>query len=209
MKNEPDFWSKIAPSYAKRPISNEQAYEQTLDRIIANLPDRAKVLEIGCGTGGTALRLAAHAKEVIATDFSEGMIAEAVKRAPASNVVFKRAEVFDAFLKGESFDAVIALNMLHLVPEAPKVMARVHDLLRPKGFFISKTPSIDEPGLGLKFGLMKLAIPLMQKLGKAPYVRRYKFAQLEQEITSAGFAIIETGNYPVRPPNHFVVAQKA
>ncbi|MEM8773629.1 MAG: class I SAM-dependent methyltransferase [Pseudomonadota bacterium] len=208
MKNDPEFWNKTAPGYAKRPISNQTAYEQTLDRIIAHLPDQARVLEIGCGTGGTALRLAPHAKEIIATDFSDGMIAEAEKRAPAPNVTFKSADVFAPSFKDGSFDAVIALNVLHLIPDATRAIARVRDLLRPEGLFLSKTPSIAEPGLGLKFGLLKMAIPLMQKFGKAPYVRQYSFAELEEDITATGFKIIETGNYPVRPPNHFLVAQK-
>ena len=53
-----------------------------------------------------------------------------------------------------------------------------------------------------------LLIPLMQLMGKAPYVRFETIAELDQRIGRAGFEIVETGNYPVRPPNHFVVARR-
>ncbi|MEM8537228.1 MAG: class I SAM-dependent methyltransferase, partial [Pseudomonadota bacterium] len=141
-------------------------------------------------------------------DFSEGMIAEALKRPQAENVKFRQADAFDPAFEPQSFDVVLALNLLHLVPDATETVARITDLLRPGGVFISKTPSLKEPGLGWKFWLMKQAIPVMQRMGKAPYVRFYDFASIEQEMHSAGLRIIETGNYPVRPPNHFVVAQK-
>ena len=62
--------------------------------------------------------------------------------------------------------------------------------------------------MGFKFGLIKRAIPVMQWMGKAPFVRFETIAKLEADITRAGFDIVETGNYPVRPPNHFVVATR-
>ena len=53
-----------------------------------------------------------------------------------------------------------------------------------------------------------MAIPILQRLGKAPFVHFATIDGVEQDITGAGFRIVETGNYPVRPPNHFVVARK-
>jgi len=46
----------------------------------------------------------------------------------------------------------------------------------------------------------------MQWLGKAPYVRFMEIAELEHIISSEGFKIIETGNYP--PPSRYIVARK-
>lgn len=209
MHPDSKFWTKLAAKYAARPISDMEAYEQTLSRIRAHLPPNARVLEIGCGTGGTAERLAADVKTYIATDFSEGMIAQAHLRDVPDNVEFRVADVFDPAFETGSFDAVIALNLLHLVPDTHQVYARVQNLLKPGGVFISKTPCIGERDLGFKFGLLKRAIPVMQWLGKAPFVRFLSRNDMDQEITTAGFRIIETGNYPVRPPNHFVAAHPA
>ncbi len=206
MEPNPNFWTKLAAKYAARPISDMGAYTQTLDRIRTHLPENARVLEIGCGTGGTAERLAASVAHYVATDFSEGMIAQAHLRDVPQKVEFRVADVFDDSLEEQSFDAVIALNLLHLVDHPPQVYARVTRLLKPGGVFISKTPCIGERELGFKFSLLKRAIPIMQWLGKAPFVRFLSREDMDDEISTAGFRIVETGNYPVRPPNHFVVA---
>lgn len=209
MQPNPRFWTKIAGKYAARPINDMAAYDQTLSRIRAHLPSDARVLEIGCGTGGTALRLAADVKTYLATDFSEGMIDQAHLRDAPDNVEFRVADVFDPAFEEGSFDAIIALNLLHLLDDMPTVYARLRKLLKPEGVFVSKTPCIGEGDLGFKFGLLKRAIPIMQWLGKAPFVRFLSRDDMDHEITTAGFRIVETGNYPVRPPNHFVVAHPA
>ncbi|MGK7654135.1 MULTISPECIES: class I SAM-dependent methyltransferase [unclassified Roseovarius] len=208
MKPGKQFWSGIAPKYAAKPIGDEAAYVATLERIRAHLPCGARVLEIGCGTGGTALRLAGEAGEIVATDFAGGMIAEARKRQGAHNVRFLVADVHDARLEPGTFDVVLALNVVHLMEDATEVHRRVHDLLKEGGSYISKTPCIGEPDLGWKFNLMRKALPLLQWLGKAPFVRFLKTADMDAEIGSSGFRIVETGSYPVRPPSHLIVARK-
>lgn len=208
MKPNKDFWSKMAAKYAASAISDVPAYEATMDRVEVNLPKGARVLEIGCGTGATALRLAPFAHSIVATDFAPGMIEQAKARPQEDNVTFICADVFDPVLEDGVFDVVMGFNLFHLVQDTPAVMERINALLAPGGLFISKTPCLGEPSLGFKFGLIKRAIPLMQLLGKAPFVRFESIAGLEADITQAGFRIIEAANYPVRPPSHFVVAQK-
>lgn len=208
MKQDIQFWDKTAPRYRRQPISNMQAYEDTLARVIDHLPDNARVLELGCGTGGTALRLAPRVHSVVATDFSPGMIAQAEARDSAPNVRFMAADVFDPVLEPGVFDVVLGFNLFHLVPDAGAEFARVHDLLPNGGLFISKTPCIGEPSLGFKFGVLRALIPLMQRLGKAPFVRYFTTEGLLDEIKAAGFEVLETGNYPAKPPNQFVVARK-
>ncbi|MEO0744182.1 MAG: class I SAM-dependent methyltransferase [Pseudomonadota bacterium] len=202
------FWDKTAPKYAQQPISNMQAYEETLARTVSYLHPDNRLLELGCGTGGTALRLAPHVHSIVATDFSAGMIAQAQDRDPADNVTFLQADAFSPDLEPGVFDVIVGFNLFHLVKDPRGVYARIHDLLAPDGLFISKTPCIGERSLGWKFGALRLAIPVMQFFGKAPFVNYEKIDGLEQDITAAGFRIVETGNYPVRPPNHFVVARK-
>ena len=208
MKSNPDFWSGMAKKYAASPISDMAAYEATMERVVAHMPRAARVLEIGCGTGSTALRLAPHAHSIVAADFAQGMIAQAKARPAADNVQFLCADTFDPALEDGVFDVVMAFNLFHLVEDTPAVMARIHDLLVPGGLFISKSVCLGERGLGLKFGLLKRLIPLMQWVGKAPFVRFETIAGLEADITAAGFDIIEAGDYPARPPSHFVVAKR-
>ena len=108
------FWDKAAPKYFKQPISNMPAYEETLARTVSYLHPEARVLELGCGTGGTALRLAPHVHSVVATDFSAGMIAQAQQRDPADNVTFLQADVFSPELEVGVFDVIVGFNLFHL-----------------------------------------------------------------------------------------------
>ncbi|WP_366141800.1 class I SAM-dependent methyltransferase [uncultured Tateyamaria sp.] len=208
MKPNAQFWDKLAVKYAAQPISDPDAYEQTLERVVSYLKPTDRVLELGCGTGSTALKLAPHAGSILATDFSEGMIAQAEARMGVDNVRFLQADTFSPALADGSFEVVMGFNLFHLVDRVDEALARVHDLLAPGGVFISKTPCLGERSLGLKFGLLKRFIPLMQLVGKATFVRFETIESLEARIARAGFEIVETGNYPLRPPSHFVVARR-
>jgi len=55
---------------------------------------------------------------------------------------------------------------------------------------------------------MFMAIPLMQRLGKAPYVRFTPVQEWDAMIEAKGFKLLETGNHPVAPPSRYVVARK-
>lgn len=208
MKPDHTFWDKAAEKYAAQPISDITAYDQTMERVVSHLTPDTRVLELGCGTGSTALRLAPHAASILGTDFSAGMIAQAEAREGAGNVRFLQADAFDTALDEGGFDVVMGFNLLHLIEDVPSALARIHSLLAPGGLFISKTPCLAERSLGWKYGLLKYLIPVMQWVGKAPYVKFESIAGIDLQIEAAGFNIIETGNYPVRPPNHFVVANR-
>ena len=208
MMGDTTFWDRIAVKYRASPISDIEAYEATLERVTSHLGRDDRVLELGCGTGGTALRLAAHAGEIVATDFSPGMIAQAEAREGAEKVRFLAADAFDPRLEPGGFDAVMAFNLFHLVRDLPALIGRAGQLLAPGGLLISKTPCLTDPSARLHHRLMVLAIPLMQAIGKAPYVRFHTMAELERMIEAAGFRIVETGCYPVSPPSRFIVARK-
>ena len=205
------FWGRIAPKYAKSPVRDQQAYEATLARTRTYLGAQDKVLELGSGTGSTALILADAVAEYTATDLSPAMTAIGRSKAAdqgVENVRFVAADVFDPILDGETYDVVTGFNLFHLLEDPDAAMQQVHRLLKPGGLFISKTPCPTDGSAPWKMRLMLLAIPLMQMLGKAPFVKFQSIAELERSITGAGFKIVEVGNYPVSPPNHYVVARK-
>ena len=63
------FWDRRAAAYSKKPVPDADAYERTLERVRAYLTLNDRVLELGCGTGASALRLAASAGQILATDY--------------------------------------------------------------------------------------------------------------------------------------------
>ena len=209
MQNAAVFWDKVAEKYAKSPISDMESYTYTLERTRSYLKRDDHVLEIGCGTGSTALLLAGDVRQITASDLSANMIAVGVRKAREqgiANVEFVTAGLSESKLDGGAYDAILALNILHLLEDLPAAARRINGLLKPGGIFISKTVCSFGAGTPLKFRLMKLILPLMQMIGKAPYVNFMQSVELENIISSAGFKIIETGDYP--PPSRYIVARK-
>ena len=204
------FWNGMAKQYSASPIADMDSYEYTLGRTKSYLGAEDRVLELGAGTSSTALLIAPGVGHIHATDLAGEMIAIGEEKARAegvTNISFARAGVFDDISEGP-FDAVLAFNLLHLIDDQKGAIERAHALLKPGGYFISK--SVCKPGKGLpwKMKLMMLALPLAQRLGKAPFVKFSEIAELEAMITDTGFEIVETGNFPAQPPSRYVVARK-
>lgn len=205
MSKGPAFWNRLARRYAARPIDDPEAYAATLERVRAHLGPEDSVLELGCGTGSTALLLAPHVARYVATDFSPRMLEIARAKpegAALPHLSFVEAEV-GAAPQGP-FDAVLAFSVLHLVPDLPAALRGVRDRLPPGGLFISKTICLGDLGLWLR-GL----VPAMRLVGLAPPVRFLTRAALEREIAAAGFEIVETADYPAKQAARFVVARRA
>ena len=184
-----------------------QAYNQAMDRTKAHLSKDDDVLEIGCGTGSTALLLAGGVRHITARDISGAMIDIAAAKAKdqkIGNTSFAKGSVFDETLGDQSFNVVMAFNLLHLLEDMPATIRRVNALLKPGGLFISKTVCMAGQG-----GFWPILLPIMQFIRLAPYVRFLTTDELEDFITNAGFEIIETGDYPASPPSRFIVASKA
>lgn len=205
MPDTKTFWDRIARKYAAGPIRNMDGYRQTIERTRAHLSKEDHVLEVGCGTGSTALLLAPDVARITASDISSGMIEIGREKAAKQNVgdvEFVRAEPRDDAFPGAPFDAVIAFNFLHLVADLPATLRRLNNLLKPGGLLISKTAALG--GRGFVF---RPLIFVMRTLGKAPpHVAFFTPKQLEAMMADAGFEIVETGFHGDRRP--FIVARR-
>ncbi len=102
----------VASYYARQPYA-PAGYAA----LFAQVPARARALDIGCGPGPVARELAAQFGEVVALDPSEGMIAAAREVGGPGNVrwVCARAEDFDEPVR---FDLVVAGSSIHWVDPA-------------------------------------------------------------------------------------------
>ncbi|PSL19077.1 class I SAM-dependent methyltransferase [Shimia abyssi] len=209
MKTDHTFWDKLAAKYALSPIRDTESYEYTLERTRSYLKETDQILELGCGTAATAIRLAGSAAQVVASDFSSGMLEQGRLRLGEAGVVnVELVQAAPETAPEGPFDMVLALNLLHLIDDLDAALGAVADRTKDGGLFVSKTPCLGEGIKSFKFRLMKVAIPLMQFFGNAPFVRFLSVRDLEAALVRAGFQIIETGNYPVDPVSRYVVARK-
>jgi len=203
------FWDGVAEKYAQTPIKDMDSYEHTLERTASYLKKTDDVLELGCGTGMTALRLSPYADTITASDVSPCMLAVGQKNATEQqieNVAFVQADA--SHPPSWSYDVVLAFNVLHLVEDLNAALASVHEVMKPGGLFISKTFCPPQRGINLRFQAVRLALPVMQLLGKAPFVRFLSEVELDAAVERAGFEIVECDSFPARDARRFLVARK-
>lgn len=199
------FWDRYAPKYAAKPIANPSAYEAKLSHVRTLLAPTDHVLEVGCGTGGTALKLATSCAHITGSDISEKMIGYARSkkgRMVARNVRFVHA-VADRSIHGAPFDTVLAFSLLHLLPDLPATLRSIRDQLKPNGLFISKTVCLKERNIGIR-----VMIRALRALRIAPDVKLLSQIELMNRIEQAGFEIVETRYFGDQSCDPFIVARR-
>jgi len=207
--NDARFWDRTSSRYARSTISDQAGYERTLDRTRELLKSQDRVLELGCGTGSTALRLADSVQSYLATDISTGMIgiAEQKQAAEAIPGLSFRVATAEALAPEAGFDAVLGFSYLHLVRDLSGTLRRIHALLAKDGLFISKTPCIGEMNPLIGYA----ALPVMRALRLAPYAAVFNAAELNERVSAAGFQILATERHATKGKDTrpYIVARKA
>ena len=208
MVDSKTFWDKMAPKYAESQMRSVDDYEHTLARTLSYLTPQMRVLEMGCGTGTTALRLAPHVKAFVGTDQSSEMIRIARDKVADehSNLEFRMLGAAESAQLEEGFDVVMGFNLFHLVPDADAVLADIFKILKPGGLMISKTPCLMDKAFGWKRFLVAGMLPILKRIGKAPDVGLWRIADVDRRIADAGFETLEAGNFPAI--SRYVVARK-
>lgn len=206
MDQSTKFWDKIADRYSKQPIADEAAYQKKLQVTREYFQPDMEVLEIGCGTGSTAITHAPYVKHIRAIDFSSKMIAIAQAKADAQNiqnVTFEQASIDELSVPDQTLDVVLGLSILHLLEDKEAAIAEVYNMLKPGGLFVTSTVC-----LGDTMAWFKLIAPIGKFLGFFPLVKVFTVKDLEKSLTDAGFEIDyqwQLGKMKVV----FIVAKKA
>jgi SAM-dependent methyltransferase len=109
-------------------------YGEWLGELADDLPEGAKVLDLGCGCGVPAARwLVAHGYDVTGVDLSSVQIRRARELVPGARFIW--ADMSRVRFPRRSFDAVIALySFIHVpLPEQQEVIRSIRTWLRPGG----------------------------------------------------------------------------
>ena len=205
MARESKYWNKRADKYAQRPVSDETTYQKKLEITRNYFGPDMEVLEIGCGTGSTAIAHAPYVRHITATDFSSRMIEIARDKARAAgidNMTFEARSADDNDVPDASLDAVMAHNLLHLLEDREQVIADVHRMLRTGGVFVTSTAC-----LGDMMFLFRLIVPIGRFLRVFPLVKVFSVADLKASLENAGFEI----DYEWQPKKNaaaFIICRK-
>jgi ubiquinone/menaquinone biosynthesis C-methylase UbiE len=199
------FWDRLANRYSKSPVADESAYQKKLEVTREYLsPDRV-VLEFGCGTGSTAIVQAPFVKHIQAIDSSHNMLEIArgkAEQAETGNLSFKQSSIEEFNVADETFDVVMGHSILHLLANKEMVIAKVYNMLKPGGVFVSSTTC-----MGSGFSIFKLILPIGGFFGLLPLVRFFSVDDLETAMTGAGFEIAYRWQ-PEKDRAVFLVAKK-
>ncbi len=206
MNRSAKFWDRIAKRYSKQPIADEAAYQKKLQVTREYFKPEMEVLEIGCGTGSTAIIHAPYVNHIRAIDISSKMIEIAQGKADASNIkniTFEQLVIDELSVEDQTLDVVLGLSILHLLENKEGVITKIFNMLKPGGVFVSSTVCL---GDSMKF--IKYIEPIGKFLGLMPMVKVFTAKELETSLINAGFKI-DYYWYPGKAKAVFIVARRA
>lgn len=211
MSKSKKFWDSASKNYDKTEERFEYIHQKSRENAKRHLDSSNVVLDYGCGTGTTACEIANDVKEIYAIDISPKMI-EISKRKAAEknikNVIFSEGDIFDEKLKEESYDRILAFNMLHTILNPESAVQRINELLKPDGLFISITPCLGDK-MSFLIGLQIRLVQVMCKIGIIPVpIRRVKSSDLDKLIINGNFLNIDTEKIYKGASSYFMVSKK-
>jgi len=197
------FWNLIANRYSRQAIADPATYQAKLAQTRALMHPDMDVLEFGCGTGSTALLHAPYVKQITGIDYAPKMIAIANdKVGPDSNAAFHTSTLDDWAAADASYDMILGLNILHLLPDHRGAIAIAQRLLKPGGYLVTSTACLGDMG-----GIVKHLLPVGSALRILPYVACFSQAELETDLQSAGFTVLQSQR-PAPLQGVFHISQK-
>jgi SAM-dependent methyltransferase len=155
-----------------------------LARLVAGRPG-ARVLDLGCGGGHVGFAVAARAREVVAFDLSDDMLA-AVRREAAArgigNIRTAQGSVEALPFADGAFDVVLSRFSAHHWPDLTTALTEVRRVVRPGG--IAAFADVVSPGPAL----LDTHLQAVELLRDPSHVRDYAVAQWRAALSAAGFA---------------------
>ena len=206
MKDSAGFWDKRAEKYAKKPVADQETYNKKLQITRTYFQNDSEVLEMGCGTGSTALAHAPYVKHILATDISPAMISIAKEKAEAGqieNVSFKTRAVVDQAIQDSFYDVILAHNLLHLLEDPHEAISVAYRGLKPGGVFVTSTACIGDMSW-----YFRIIAPVGHIIGLFPLVQVFTLAQLKQSFIDTGF-VIDQEWLPKKNAAAFLVGKKS
>ena len=172
MRSSQNFWDKNAGRYDRFMRKEAAAYEQMYE-LLRPVVRQKTVLDLATGTGVIAKHIVRYADHIEATDASQEMIEQAKQGVKSAKLYFSVQDMFHLPYADQSFDVVIVVNALHIVPEPEKALSEIRRVLKDDGVLVAPTfTHADNAFFGkVKAFFMKLAgFPLHSKWTSHEYL---------------------------------------
>ena len=182
---ERSYWEQHARNYDRSLRVLAKPMPRMLELTAKAVAGAGRVLEVAAGTGLVTMVLGQSAREVVATDYAEAMVGILRKRVAAaglSNVRCERADLYALPYEAATFDAVVAANVLHLVPDLDGALAGLTRVLRPGGLLLVPTFCHDET-------LVSRVVSRLLAITGFPGHRRFTTKSLVEELTGRGMSV--------------------
>jgi ubiquinone/menaquinone biosynthesis C-methylase UbiE len=152
------------------------------------------VLDVGCGTGRHAIRLAQQGARVTGVDFSPGMLGKARQKPGAERVTFVEHNITKPLPFGPaSFDRVLSCLVLDHVPQVSAFFAELRRVCRSSGFVVA---SVMHPAMELK-GVQARFQDTERGLEVRPASFSHQISDYVMGALNAGLRIVELSEYAV------------
>lgn len=199
------FWDKAAGFYDLfENVYNGKVNRELSENTAQMIDIEDRVLECACGTGMISKRIAPRCKELIATDFSVGMLKQAKKNcAEFENVKVCKADIMNIKSKDGAFDKVVAGNVIHLLDEPEKALSELIRVCKAGGKVIIPTYVNYE-----RDGEPSVFIKLIEKSG-AGFKRQFTFATYKKFFEDMGYTDVEYQFIEGKMPCAIAVITKA
>jgi len=204
MTTTAEFWDNVSHKYAKKAVPSQDIYQEKLKRTQKLFNKDSIIMEFGCGTGTTSLIHSPFVKEIVAYDYSPGMIKIANQKKEAqqkNNVTFEVKSVEDIPFHSETYDVIMAHSILHLTENNEQILENAYASLKSGGYFVSSSGCIKEMNF-----LIRNLIPVLFSVGKAPKVTQFTSNELIELHKKTGFKIYDAWTY--KKGELFLIAQK-